>query len=312
MRMTSSSPDLERRIAAVRRFTRFYTRQIGLLQEGDLLGPFSLTQARVLYELANRDQPTASELAADLGLDHGYLSRILRRFADHGLLLRKPAPEDARQSLLMLTAKGRKAFAPLNARSHDEVGAMLGRLGEAEQRRVVAAMAAIEQLLAGSAERPASLLRPHRAGDMGWVVSAHGALYAREYGWDISFEALVAEITAEFIRKFNPKRECCWIAEVDGEAVGSAFVVQKSDQVAKLRLVIVDPKARGHGLGRRLVQECMRFARSAGYASMTLWTQSTLTAARAIYETEGFALAAQEPHRSFGVDLTGETWERAL
>ena len=310
--MTSSSPDLERRIAAVRRFTRFYTRQIGLLQEGDLLGPFSLTQARVLYELANRDQPTASELAADLGLDHGYLSRILRRFADHGLLIRKPAPEDARQSLLMLTAKGRKAFAPLNARSHDEVGAMLGRLGEAEQRRVVAAMAAIEQLLAGRPERPAFILRPHRAGDMGWVVSAHGALYAREYGWDISFEALVAEITADFVRKFNPKRECCWIAEMEGEAVGSAFVVEKSDQVAKLRLVIVDPKARGHGLGRRLLQECMRFARSAGYRSMTLWTQSTLTAARAIYETEGFALAGQEPHHSFGVDLIGETWERAL
>jgi DNA-binding MarR family transcriptional regulator/predicted GNAT family acetyltransferase len=310
--MTPPSPGLEQRIAAVRRFTRFYTRQIGLLQEGDLLGPFSLTQARVLYELANRDQPTASELAADLGLDHGYLSRILRRFADHGLLVRKPAPADGRQSLLMLTAKGRKAFAPLNARSHDEVGAMLGKLGEAEQRRVVAAMAAIEQLLAGRAERPAFILRPHRAGDMGWVVSAHGALYAREYGWDISFEALVAEITAEFIRKFNPKRECCWIAEIDGEAVGSAFVVRKSDLVAKLRLVIVDPKARGHGLGRRLVQECMRFARSVGYASMTLWTQSTLTAARAIYETEGFRLAGQEPHRSFGVDLIGETWERAL
>jgi DNA-binding MarR family transcriptional regulator/GNAT superfamily N-acetyltransferase len=311
--MTSSSPELERRIAAVRRFTRFYTRQIGLLQEGDLLGPFSLTQARVLYELANRDQPTASALAADLGLDHGYLSRILRRFAEQGLLTRTRAADDGRQSLLTLTAKGRKAFAPLNTRSHDEVGAMLAKLDETDQRRVVAAMAAVERLLAGTpVQKSAFILRPHRVGDMGWVVSAHGALYAREYGWDISFEALVAEITAEFIRKFNAKRECCWIAEIDGEPVGSAFVVQRSDDVAKLRLVIVDPKARGLGLGRRLVQECMRFARGAGYASMTLWTQSILTAARAIYETEGFARVGAEPHRSFGVDLIGETWERAL
>ena len=307
------APDFERRIAAVRRFTRFYTRQIGLLQEGDLLGPFSLAQARVLYELANRDKPTASELAADLGLDHGYLSRILRRFTEQGLLTRKRAADDCRQSLLTLTAKGRKAFAPLNARSHDEVGAMLAKLDDVDQRRVVAAMATVEQLLAGApAEQPPFILRPHRVGDMGWVVSAHGALYAREYGWDISFEALVAEITAEFIRKYDAKRECCWIAEVDGEPAGSAFVVKKSDEIAKLRLVIVDPKARGMGLGRRLVQECMSFARSAGYRSMTLWTQSNLSAARAIYQSEGFELVGRESHRSFGVDLIGETWERAL
>jgi DNA-binding MarR family transcriptional regulator/GNAT superfamily N-acetyltransferase len=312
-RMAPPCSDLERRIAAVRRFTRFYTRQIGLLQEGDLLGPFSLAQARVLDELANRDRPTASELAADLGLDHGYLSRILRRFVEQRLLTRKPAPEDGRQSLLMLTAKGRKAFAPLNMRSHDEVGAMLGKLDDADQRRVVAAMATVEELLAGTpAAKPAFILRPHRVGDMGWVVSAHGALYAREYGWDISFEALVAEIAAEFIRKFDAKRECCWIAEMDGEPTGSAFVVRKSDAVAKLRLVIVDPKARGMGLGRRLVRESMRFARDAGYTSMTLWTQSILSAARAIYETEGFTCVGQEPHHSFGVDLIGETWERAL
>jgi DNA-binding MarR family transcriptional regulator/GNAT superfamily N-acetyltransferase len=307
------SPDLERRIAAVRRFTRFYTRQIGLLQEGLLDSAFSLTEARVLYELAHRDRLTATELAADLGLDAGYLSRILRRFAERGFIARTVAPSDGRQSLLALTARGRKAFVPLNRGSRDQVAALLGKLGAAEQERVVAAMGVVEALLAPSAtEKPPYLLRPHRPGDMGWVTSAHGALYAQEYGWDITFEALVAKITAEFIENLDAKRERCWIAEVHGEPVGSVFLVTKSDAVAKLRLLIVDPKARGLGVGKRLVEECLRFAKDAGYTSITLWTQSILTAARGIYQGAGFRLVAQEPHHSFGADLIGETWERAL
>jgi DNA-binding MarR family transcriptional regulator/GNAT superfamily N-acetyltransferase len=311
----STSADLEGRIAAVRRFSRFYTRQLGLLQESLVDTPYSLTEARVLYELAHREPTTASALAADLDLDHGYLSRILRRFGDAKLLTKKPAPGDARQSLIAITAKGRKAFAPLNRNSHDQVAGLLGGLGDAEQQRVVAAMASIENLLqpsAPEARAPMILLRPHRPGDMGWVTSANASLYAQEYGWDISYEALVAKITAEFIEKFDPVRERCWIAEMDGERVGSVFCVRKTDAIAKLRLLIIDPKARGLGLGKRLVDECMRFARETGYKRMTLWTQSNLFAARGIYAKAGFELVQEEPHHSFGVDLIGETWERDL
>ena len=314
--MTALAPDLEARIAAVRRFSRFYTRQLGLLQESLVQTSFSLTEARVLYELAHRDTVTASALAAELNLDHGYLSRILRRFAEDGLLAKKRAPNDGRQSLIAITAKGRKAFAPLNKGSHDQVAAMLEALSVADQARVVGAMTTVETLLGASSPNspivPAIILRQHQPGDMGWVTSAHGALYAQEYGWDITFEALVAKITAEFIENLDPRRERCWIAELDGKRVGSVFVVRKNGEVAKLRLLILDPRARGLKLGRRLVEECLRFAKAAGYSSMTLWTQSNLTAARAIYQRAGFKLSAQEPHRSFGVDLIGETWERAL
>jgi DNA-binding MarR family transcriptional regulator/GNAT superfamily N-acetyltransferase len=310
----SLPPDaVEARIAAVRRFTRFYTRQIGLLQEGLLDSPFSLTEARVLYELAQRERVTASELAADLDLDHGYLSRILRRFGDAGLLARKHAPDDARQRMLSLTRKGHKAFTPLDRGSHDQVRTLLANIAPADQERVVRAMATVQRLLAGQPPSPDGVvLRPHRPGDMGWVVARHGVLYAQEYGWDIGFEALVAKIAADFIETFNAQRERCWIAELEGEPVGSVFVMRKSDEMAKLRLLLVEPHARGVGLGRRLVDECLRFAKSAGYKSMTLWTQSILTAARGIYERAGFRLVAQEPHHSFGVDLIGETWEREL
>jgi DNA-binding MarR family transcriptional regulator/GNAT superfamily N-acetyltransferase len=308
-----SSSQLEERIAAVRRFSRFYTRQLGLLQESLVHTRFSLTEARVLYELAHRHTVTASELAADLDLDHGYLSRILRRFGDEGLLKKVRAANDGRQSVISITAKGRKAFAPLNKNSHDQVAAMLDRLDSAGQQRVVGAMAAIERLLdAAPKPVPAIILRPHEPGDMGWVTSTNAAIYAKEYGWDLTYEALVARITADFIENFDGKRERCWIAELDGERVGSVFVVRKTDQVAKLRLLVIDPKARGLGLGRRLVEECLRFAKSAGYSSMTLWTQSILTAARSIYQQAGFKLVAEEPHHSFGVDLIGETWERNL
>ena len=311
--MQALSDDLEQRIAAVRRFSRFYTRELGLLRESLVDTRFSLTESRVLYELAHRDQITASELAADLDLDHGYLSRILRRFGEDGLIKKVRAPDDGRQSLITITAKGRKAFAPLNKGSHDQVAALLGRLKPAEQERVVGAMGAVEHLLAHTpSAREPIVLRPHRPGDMGWVTSANGTLYAQEYGWDISYEALVGKITAEFIETFDAKRERCWIAELDGERVGSVFVVRKTDEIAKLRLLIVDPRTRGLKLGRRLVEECMRFAKDTGYNRMTLWTQSILTAARGIYAKAGFELVAEEPHHSFGVDLIGETWERDL
>ena len=311
--MTTAN-DLESRIAAVRSFSRFYTRQLGLLQESLVHTRFSLTEARVLYELAHREPTTATALAADLDLDHGYLSRILRRFGEADLLSKKRIPNDGRQNLIAITAKGRKAFAPLNKGSHDQVAELLGRLSPSEQQRVVSAMATVENLLQPSAadKPPLLLLREHRPGDMGWVTSAHGALYAQEYGWDISFEALVGKIAAEFIEKFDSQRERCWIAELDGAPAGSVFVVRKTDAIAKLRLLIVDPRARGLGLGKRLVDECLRFAKDAGYSSMTLWTQSILTAARGIYQRAGFRLVAEEPHHSFGVDLIGETWERDL
>src|SRR6185295_10656114 len=310
--MPATSPDLERRVAAVRRFSRFYTRQLGLLREGLNDTRFSLTEGRVLYELAHRDPTTATALAAELDLDPGYLSRILRRFGEDGLVAKKRAPNDGRQSLIAITAKGRKAFAPLNKGSRDQVAALLERLAPAEQERVVAAMAMVENTLVPPSARPVLLLRQHRPGDMGWVTSANATLYAQEYGWDITYEALVAKITAEFIENFDARRERCWMAEMNGERVGSVFAVRKTDAIAKLRLLIIDPRARGLGLGKRLVEECLRFAKDAGYTSMTLWTQSILTAARAIYDRAGFKLVVEEPHHSFGVDLIGETWEREL
>ena len=300
--------DFARRVAAVRRFTRFYTRQIGVLHEGLLDSPFSLAEARVLYELAHRETPTAAELGKDLGLDAGYLSRILRGFAKDGLLARTPSREDGRQSLLALTAKGRKAFAPLDRRSRDEVGAMLADLAPAEQARLIEAMRTVETLLGRETAPPAYVLRPHRPGDIGWVIHRHAALYAEEYGWDGSFEALVAEIGAKFVREFDARRERCWIAERDGEIVRSVFLVKQSDAVAKLRLLIVEPAARGLGIGHRLVDECIRFARQTGYRQITLWTNDILVAARRIYEAAGFCLVEEERHHSFGHDLVGQYW----
>jgi DNA-binding MarR family transcriptional regulator/GNAT superfamily N-acetyltransferase len=301
------------RIAAVRRFNRFYTRRIGVLQEGLLDSPFSLAEARVLYELAHRAGVTAGELARDLGLDAGYLSRILRGFARRGLLSRAAADGDARRRPITLTAAGRQAFAPLDRASRREVAALLEVLSEPEQARLAGAMDAIHELLdTRSADVPAFVLRTHGPGDMGWVVQAHGELYWREYGWDERFEALVAHIAAEFIDNLDTKGERCWIAERDGERVGSAFVVRKSRTVAKLRLLIVHPKARGLGLGRQLVAECIRFARECGYRTLTLWTQRNLAAARRIYQAAGFTLVASEAHATFGVPLVGETWELRL
>src|SRR6266536_1907591 len=303
------SRELERRVEAARRFNRFYTRQIGLLRRGAYDSPFSLTEVRVLYELAHRDRPTATELCRDLGLDAGYLSRILRGFERRGLLQRTRSKHDARRSHVALTARGRKAFAPLDARSHEDAGGMLRGLLPAQQERVVEAMETIETLFGGRTGTKAPyLLRHHQPGDMGAVIALHGAVYAREYGWDATFEALVARIAATFIERYDAKRERCWIAEVDGVVAGSVFLVKRSKTVAQLRLMIVDPKARGLGIGARLVDECIRFARQAGYRGITLWTNSVLTAARHLYAKAGFRLVKKARHHSFGHDLVGETW----
>ena len=311
--MSTRAAISEGRIAAVRRFTRFYTRRIGVLQEGLHDSPFSLTQSRVLYELANRVAPTAAELAGDLGLDAGYLSRILRGFKQRGLITRTPSAKDGRQTHLSLTPGGREVFAPLDRGSHDQVAAMLARLPEGGQARLIEAMAAVEQSLGERpADAPPYLLRPHQPGDMGWVVSRHGALYAQEYNWDLAFEALVAEIVAAFISNFDPKRERCWIAEIDGAPVGSVFLVKQSDDVGKLRLLLVEPRARGLGIGARLVAECIRCARLSGYRTLTLWTNDVLVAARRIYEKAGFRLVQEEKHHSFGHDLVGQNWELEL
>jgi DNA-binding MarR family transcriptional regulator/GNAT superfamily N-acetyltransferase len=309
------STDLDRRVEAVRRFNRFYTRKIGVLGEGLLDSPYTLTQARVLYELAHRERPTASDLVKDLGLDPGYLSRILRGFEKHGLLARAPSTEDARQRHLTLTPQGRKAFASLDRITRQQIAALLSPLSEPQQTQIETAMQQIEGVLGDDAPTPVPAgyrLRPHRPGDMGWVVHRHGALYAAEYGWDESFEALVAEIVAGFIKHFDPTRERCWIAEGEGQILGSVFLVQDSPAVAKLRLLLVEPAARGLGLGRRLVEECIDFARRTGYRRIRLWTNRNLAAARHLYERLGFQLVESQPHRSFGHDLVGETWELTL
>ena len=305
--------DLEQRITAVRRFNRFYTRQIGLLREGYLESPFSLTQVHVLYELAHREDPTASKLARDLELDAGYLSRILGGFERRGLVDKRRSEADGRQALLRLTERGWEAFAPLDRRSHDDIGALLNRMPEAEQERAVEAMVTIERLLGAEPEpRVPYVLRPPQPGDLGWVVQRHGALYAREYGWDETFEALVAEIVAKFVRSYDPRRERCWIAEKDAQNVGSVLCVQKSPTVAQLRLLLVEPEARGLGIGKRLVDECIRFARAVGYRKVMLWTNDVLVAARRMYERAGFRLVEEEQHHSFGHDLVGQNWELKL
>jgi DNA-binding MarR family transcriptional regulator/GNAT superfamily N-acetyltransferase len=300
-------------VSAVREFNRFYTRRIGVLGEGHLNSPFSLAEVRVLYELAYRDGPAATELARDLGLDRGYLSRILRKFQKSGLVKRKVSSSDGRQSHLLLTAKGRRAFDPLERAANQEVRKMLEPLSAKERARVVEAMRTVGQLLgARTPEKPPYLLRPHRPGDMGWVVHRHGVLYAREYGWDERFEALVAEIAAKFVQQFDARRERCWIAEREGEIVGSVFLVKKTDEVAKLRLLYVEPDARGLGIGQRLVDECIAFAREAGYRKITLWTQSMLQAAVHIYEKAAFRLVEETPHQEFGFPMVAQTWEREL
>ena len=307
------APDnvMEHRIAAVRRFSRFYTGVIGALQEGLLQSRFSLTEARVLYELANREAITASALGRDLGLDAGYLSRILQRFSQERLLAREVSEADRRQSMLALTDAGHAAFAPLDARSREEVGGLLASLPAQAQAEVVGAMARIEALLGGM-PAPEWRLREPLAGDIGWVVARHGSLYASEYGFDARFEALVAKVAGGFLASHDPARERCWIAEQDGVNLGSVFLVRVDDELARLRLLLVEPSARGLGIGKRLVAECIAFARAAGYRRMTLWTNDVLLAARGIYKAVGFTLVASKPHSDFGPACIGEDWEMAL
>ncbi len=304
---------LDDRVSAVRRFNRFFTREIGVLREGLLHSPYSLTEARILFELAQRDDLTATVLGRILGLDAGYLSRILARLEGQGLLEKVPAEHDGRQRFLRLTAAGRDAFALLDQRSRDEVAEMLSDLSEEDQKRLLKAMQTIERVLQHSFKfSEPFILRPPEPGDLGWVIHRHGVLYAQEYGWDERFEALVAKIVAEFVASYNPTRERCWIAEMGGEIVGCVFVVQADETTAKLRLLLVEPKARGSGLGTRLVEECIRFARRAGYHKLLLWTNDVLVAARHIYQKVGFTLTAQEPHHDFGPEMVGETWEMDL
>jgi DNA-binding MarR family transcriptional regulator/GNAT superfamily N-acetyltransferase len=313
----ASTNDVRDHIEAVRRFNRFYTKRIGVLHEGLLNSPFSLTEVRVLYEIANRDKPTATELCEELGLDPGYLSRILSGFEKRVLVRRATSTADARQVLLTLTKRGQREFAELNARSNDQIGAMLEQLAGNNRPRLVTAMDTIVRLLGDRDRQTPSapspyLLRSHQPGDMGWIVHRHGVLYSEEYGYDEQFEALVAGIVADFIQQFDPSRDRCWIAEKDGEIVGSVFVVKKTKTVAKLRLLYVEPKARGLGIGKRLVGECVRFARQAGYKKLVLWTQKSLHAARRVYQGAGFSLVHEEPHHSWGQDLIAETWEMKL
>jgi len=310
-------PTVAVQVARVRRFSRFYTRRIGVLEQHLLGSPFSLTEARVLYELAQREATTAAVVGALLGLDAGYLSRLLRGFERKGLISRRRATHDGRQAIVTLTAAGRQAFGRLDARSRDDVTAMLRDVPVRDRRRVTSAMTTIERALdqpGGSPgdDRPPFVLRTHRPGDMGWVVERHGVLYHREYGWDSRFEALVARITATFIDRLDRSRERCWIAERHGEPVGCVFLVRRSAQTAQLRLLLVEPSARGLGLGRRLVETCVTFARRAGYRRVMLWTNDVLEAARAVYVAEGFRLVKAYRHTSFGHRLVGQIWEIRL
>ena len=302
------------RIAAVRRFNRFYTQHLGVLRDGYLDSPFSLTQARVLYEIRERgqktDQVTATEIGRDLGLDAGYLSRLVGQFEKSGLIRKERSPSDGRQSFLSITAMGRKAMELLERRTVRQVGDVLHRLSDPEQARLVTALRTVERMIAPEpVAQPGIVLREPKPGDLGWIVARHATLYAEEYGWGENFEGLCAQIVAEFAANYDAKRERCWIAEMDGENVGSVFLVRDTDEIARLRLLLVDPVARGRGLGMRLTGECIRFAKAAGYRGITLWTHGVLSAARHVYSKAGFTLTSSEKRRSFGKPVVSEIWD---
>jgi DNA-binding MarR family transcriptional regulator/GNAT superfamily N-acetyltransferase len=302
----------DKQVSILRAFNRFYTRKIGVL-DGMASTPFSLAEARVLYELAHRERPTATDIRTELGLDAGYMSRILRDFEHRKLVRREQSKADERQRFLSLTTKGRGEFAPLDERSNRDMAAMLERLSSTERKQLVEAVQTVRRLLDDKiGPQTPYLLRTHQPGDMGWIVHRQAILYAEEYGWDETYEALAAEIVAQFIKNYDPKRERAWIAERDGRRVGGVFVAKESDEIAKLRLLHVEAEARGLGIGKRLVKECVQFARQAGYRKMTLWTQSILHAARHIYKETGFKVVSQKKNHSFGKDLTAETWELDL
>jgi DNA-binding MarR family transcriptional regulator/GNAT superfamily N-acetyltransferase len=313
MKSNNTDKTLESQVAAIRGFSRFYTRKLGIIEPKLLDSPYTLQEARIIYEIAHHDGCTATDLVRDLDLDAGFVSRTLQALQRRQIVTRKPSKTDKRVNEVTLTAKGRSAASDLDDRSRREVAALLKQLDGGRRAAVVQAMSTIEQSMEPAAQKPAGfLLRSHRVGDIGWVISRHGAAYAEQYGWDISFEALVAEICAQFLRSFDPSCEHCWIAEIDGEPVGSIFLVKGNEGFGKLRLLLVEEKARGLGVGRALVEQCIRFAREKGYKGITLWTQSILVAARGIYARAGFRLVKEEKHHSFGQDLVGETWEREL
>jgi DNA-binding MarR family transcriptional regulator/predicted GNAT family acetyltransferase len=300
-------------VSAVRRFNRLFTRQIGVLREGLLHSPYALVEARVIFELAQQHNLTASELGKRLGLDAGYLSRILTKLEQQNLIEKNRSDNDGRQRLINLTSEGRKAFTLLDNRSNEEISQLLGELNESDRTRLIEAMHTIESILDHSLKYAEPFyLRQPEPGDIGWVIHQHGLLYSREYGWDASFETLVAQICLDFMNNFDPQKERCWIAEMQGERVGCIFCVKKSDEVAKLRMLLVTPRARGLGLGSRLVQECIQFARRSGYKKMILWTNDILVEARQIYIKAGFKLVKEEQHHSFGHDLVGQDWELTL
>ena len=305
-------PAIEDPVAAVRAFNRLYTNVIGVLRGGYLNTPYSLTEARLLFELGQRDRTEVTALRRGLDIDAGYLSRILSRFEGDQLVTREKSDTDARRQVIALTAAGRALQQSLDTRAAEEIGALLGRLGEDAQQRLVASMREITQVLTGAPSPRAYLLRAPRPGDLGWVIQRQAAGYAAEYGWDETYEALVARIIADYVDSHDPAREAAWIAEADGQRVGSILCVRKSDTVAQLRLLYVDPAARGLGIGSKLVEECLRFARAAGYTEMTLWTNSVLAEARRIYQRTGFTLTGEEAHHSFGADLVGQNWSRKL
>ena len=305
-----STESLSERTEIVRRFNRFYTRQIGVLHEHLLDSAFSLTEVRILYELAHREQLTSADLCRELGLNAGYLSRVIAGFEKQGLIAKTRSPTDARAAQLQLTEQGRRTLAPLVDASRREVAAMLERLPPTAQQELVAAMGQIQGLLGETST--SYILRNPQPGDMGWIIHRQALLYAQEYGWNNEYEALVADILARFVREFDPARERCWIAEKDGKVIGSVFIVRQDDKTAKLRLLYVDPCARGLGIGSRLVDECLRFSRQVGYTKMVLWTNSILTGARRIYDKAGFQLVEEEAHHSFGKDLVGQVLARDL
>jgi DNA-binding MarR family transcriptional regulator/GNAT superfamily N-acetyltransferase len=299
-------------IADVRRFNRFYTRTAGFLNETLTQSPFTLVEARILFERAHGPSPFATDIGRELGLDPAYLARILKRFTASGLLLARPDEGDRRRRHLSLTAKGRDVMADLWAKADADIGRMLSPLGRADRRRLTAAMAGIERMLGPKGQGSGIAIRPHRVGDMGWIVHRQATLYAEEYGWDIGYEGLIAGICSDFVLNFKPGKEYCWVAERDGAIVGSVFLVRKDDETAKLRLLYVEPSVRGLGIGRRLVDECIATARASGYRKLVLWTNDVLTAARKIYQKAGFMLVEEERHHSFGKDLIGQNWELEL
>jgi len=308
-----SSSDADRRIAAFRRFNRFYTQKIGVLDRSYLQSEFSVGEARVLYELAQLEETTASEISANLGLDMGYLSRILGKLEEQQLIRRAPAEQDARQRVIQVTTKGKKAVSTLDSRSQEQAGSLLAELTDPQQTSILQAMSQIQTVLGdGQATNEPYIIRTHHTGDLSWIAYRHAVLYRQEYGWNEAFEALVLEITAHFLKHYDPKAERCWVAERSGEILGCVLLVKSSKQIAKLRLLLVEPSARGLGIGKRLVEECIRFAREKGYRKIVLWTHSNLSAARGIYQKAGFQLVGTDSHEDFGPRVTAETWELRL